>query len=578
MIALSWFSLLALLIITARVGGLWISIPLFLLGLLISHFKNKGLYIFAFLLPLVNAVPFFLNSGFPFNYFAPSLFLVAGLYLGNTGFKAKGYIPQSYSLYLTLLWLSAIFLLLRWSNITLSRLAFLKDTPVTPGGPRVSFGIFFPVITLALYSAGLFAYYLTKNVDRRKFFQFMSAGTAFAMAIGFLQWAGYRILISPGLWDKGIRFNATFSDPNAAGAFAGILFGLILLNYSKWKDLLFLLPPLIIVLLSSSKSGIILVGLSLVIVFFSRRITGNTRIALILGFILLVIPFIPHLKARFYRNYIALIKWKKLDVALTGRISLTSKAITGIKEYPVSGIGPGNFTFYTSYKFKKHGWIDIVPSVYLSSMVETGLIGGFFFILFLISFAAGRASPERSVLYILLFIFIFNNGLWNPEVMVIFWILLSGIPPRKIKIPLKISVSSLLIYLIALVLSFNSLHPAKWCVNDGTYYDYGFHQLEDNFKWTRRAAGIYGIFKNSKVRFETGFPFDKTKYSKQIVDVYWNGKKIKRLILNRFKARESLKISGEGFLEFRIKPWFIPAKLKLSKDPRELGIKIAGIW
>lgn len=578
MLVLSYLSLIMLMLVTARVGGLWISIPFFLLGVLLSFFKNNGVYFFAFLLPLVNAFPFFLKSGFPFNYFAPSLFLLSGLYIGTMGFKKGNNLPQSYSLFLILLWSSALALILRWSNITLSTLAFLKDTPVAPGGPRVSFGIFFPVITLALYSGGLLAFYLTRDIERKRFFKYMSAGMGLSLIFGLLQWGGYKIFTSPGIWDKGIRFNSTFSDPNAAGTFGGILFALILLYSSKWDDMPFLLPPLIVIFLSSSKSGLILVGLSLVFLFFSKKMNKRLRVALILGSILLAIPFIPHLKARFYRNYLALVKWKKLDVALTGRISLLSRAITGIKEYPISGIGPGNFLFYSIYRFNHPKSLDVVPSVYFSSFTETGVVAGLFLLIFLLSFAAGRASPERTVLYFILLIFLFNNALWNPEVMLIFWSVLSGISPRKIKISGKIILPVLGLYLIGLVLSFNSLHPARWCVKSNLFYDYGFHQLEKNFKWTKRAAGLYGVFKNTVINIETGFPFERTKYTRQIVDIYWNGKKIRSTILKSFKPRDTLKISGEGFLEFRIKPWFVPAKLNLSKDPRELGVKIAGIW
>ncbi|MCD6453732.1 MAG: hypothetical protein J7L62_00320, partial [Candidatus Aminicenantes bacterium] len=68
------------------------------------------------------------------------------------------------------------------------------------------------------------------------------------------------------------------------------------------------------------------------------------------------------------------------------------------------------------------------------------------------------------------------------------------------------------------------------------------------------------------------------KYTRQIIDIYWKGKKIKRVILNRIKTQDYLRVSGTGFLEFRIKPYFVPSRLGLSKDPRTLGIKISGIW
>jgi len=578
MVALSYLSIILLLLTTSRVGSFWLSFLLFILGLLLSLAKRERAYIFAFLLPIVNALPFFIKSGLPYNYFAPSLFLLAGLFLGTIPSWKNFKLPPAYGPFLLFLWTSAFFLLLRWSNISLSKLAFLKDTPVTTGGPRLSFGIFFPFITLALYSVGFLAFYLFESINFKKALKFISGGIFISTLIGLLQWAGFKFMTPIAGWENNIRFNGTFSDPNAAGTFSGIIFALIVFYIEDKKDISFAIPPLLMILLSNSKTGLIFVFISLVFILFSGRVSKKLRVIIILSTLLLSIPFFPHLKRRLEKNYNAIFKWKRknLDFALTGRIKLTKMALTGIKEFPISGIGAGNFLFYSKYKFGRS--FDIVPSVYLSNTVENGITGGLFFLLFLLPFAAGRASPQRNVFYLILFVFLFNNGIWNPEVMIIFWIVLAGIKPTKLKLPLKFVIPAFLLFIAGEIFSFNSLHPATWSIKKGTYYDYGFHQLENNYRWTSQKAGLYKAFKGEIITLETGFPFEKTKYTRQIIDIYWKGKKIKRVILNRIKTQDYLRVSGTGFLEFRIKPYFVPSRLGLSKDPRTLGIKISGIW
>ena len=108
---------------------------------------RRSLQFFLFLLPLVNSLPALFFNGYPYNYMALPLFALAGLVLAAQwrGERLEFNFPGSrvYLLFLGLLWISAFFVFLRWSNILHSPLAFFRDTPVAPSGERLftsSFG------------------------------------------------------------------------------------------------------------------------------------------------------------------------------------------------------------------------------------------------------------------------------------------------------------------------------------------------------------------------------------------------------------------------------------------------------
>jgi len=268
---------------------------------------------------------------------------------------------------------------------------------------------------------------------------------------------------------------------------------------------------------------------------------------------------------------------RKVDIITSRHFAFSLRALKAIAEYPLSGVGAGNYYLYIIHKFKGKK-NDIAPSLYLGVLAELGIVGGILFLLFLTSFALGRSSPEKKVLLILLFIFLFNNALWNPEVAILFWILLSGIKPGKIRWSKLITISLAAIFVISSIMTFYPLHPARWAVKEGTLYDYGFWYPEGNFKWTKGASGIYRVFRGEKIVLTSGYPFDRSKYDKQVVNIFWRGKFLRRIILTPDKREKTFSIKGKGFLEFRVKPWFRPSDFRLSADPRKLGVQVEGIW
>jgi len=153
-----------------HLGFIFLPLLFALLGVLLrTVLKKNYLIIFSFLIPILPAFAGFAGNGFLNNYFVLPLFVLAGIVVAdsiiNREIFAAGLvmIPRHYIFYLLILLISFVFVVLRWSNLSLSPLAFFKDTQIAPNGQRISFGIIFPVLELALFSLSPLYYLLLKR-------------------------------------------------------------------------------------------------------------------------------------------------------------------------------------------------------------------------------------------------------------------------------------------------------------------------------------------------------------------------------------------------------------------------------
>ena len=90
-----FFSLLVIIIAFLKIVvhlNFWV-IPLvfFVVGLAAGLF-NRGfsLYLFIFLFPFINSTPALFENGYPYNYMAPSLFLLSGIIIASLLKKIQG--------------------------------------------------------------------------------------------------------------------------------------------------------------------------------------------------------------------------------------------------------------------------------------------------------------------------------------------------------------------------------------------------------------------------------------------------------------------------------------------------------
>lgn len=580
---------------------------------------GHAFWLFAFLLPLVNALPSLIDKTAPFNYIAPLLFYLAGLTLGGLRRRTIPAFPfpwsASYLFYMSLLWLAVFATLTRWSNVTIPGLAFFRDTPVTAAGDRLSFAIIFPVLTLFLAAGVPYAASLARETPRspRSIWNALNWGFLFSFAIGVLQRAAFPDLLSQRWWvvDFG-HANGGFSDFNGFGLCAGLLFlhnTLSVLHPDPAVDgatrkagpiLFFMLISLGGVFLSGSRTAfffVLVAGACLL----GRPAFSKRKKILFLGLVtLLFLVAGGKLRDRVITSRFLIEKfWTTheaplsiLDELSDSRLAMIANSARMIARYPLAGVGGGNFFFQLKQDtIGRKTILELPLNQYLLPATEMGLLGLLAFVIFLRSaWPRGGLKKQKILLGTLMTVFLFGTPLWLPEGSVLFGLVLAecrkGPARPKTKARALTGAAVVLVFGLASLLSRPSLHPLNWSRAAGAEYDYGFWYKETDaageaFRWTRSAAGLVvrldGEGRVPGLRTAAAAPFTRFPDAKQRVDVYWKGRRRQSL---EFSAPGTMTLDrlGEpgavGFLEFRIEPAFNLKKMGLGPETRDLGIRL----
>lgn len=596
--------------------------------------KNEQhvLLLFILVFPFINSSPGLISTVYPFNYLAPSLFLLSGLVMAgvmrrftrNVGLDAERPAQDEnlhrYYIFLIFLVLSAVFLLLRWSNIYPGNYAAAgADTPVAPGtwlspdSQRVSFGIIFPVVSLFIFFISPYLYLYVRKVkpEAKAVFRALSYGYYISVAMAAAQWLSGKSLISDRLGKVLKQFYGGFSDFNAFGFFAGVM--IVWSTYeirAKNRLGLITLPAALLGgILSGSRTVyfFILAGLFSLATGYLRNHKKEQRLVILAVFtavLALVIIFGGTLQERLQEGLDREGGWlEKLDGVTNGRVWMTRFTVNSILDYPLQGIGAGNFTFYLAYKnylpYKETGkkyLIDLSLNQYLQIFVENGLFAFLAFTGFLLHMQ--RRSTRKWLTGAILFALLFNNFFWFPENFLLFW-LAAGLfyaRPKSQKPQDKAArskyrkvatVGSMVIFILMNAVSHQILHPSSWMAGCGLSYDYGFSYEEKEprgkrFRWSFKESGLM-IRLNEEGKspvFEAtcGAPLEKLPGRRQQVKVFWKGLeyKIIHFIENR---TEMIQIEGKpgekGFLEFETQPVFSLRELGLGSESRRLGVRIS---
>jgi len=587
-------------------------LSLFLLGS-VSYLLagRKSLYLFLFLLPLVNSLPSLFFNGYPFNYMAMALFALAGM--GAASLLKKEQLsfafPGSriYLLFLALLWLSVLFVFLRWSNLIHSPLAFFRDTPITPEGQRLSFGVIFPVATLFLFS---FSPLLVALVGHHRFsvreaLPPLSLGLSLSVGLALVQKTIYPGFLHQKWWLESLgHVNGGFSDYNAFGFFSGLVFlwqAVTLIDdwqtAKAWRRIAavpFLLTSLAGISLSGCRTALLFVLAAFVYVLFSRKIPLWLRAIFVSTLVILFFAAGGTLKSRVYHSFDRLQRLKDtpnlmqgLDNLTFGRVMMIKNSFSLVRRFPLQGVGAGNFLFYLKYdNYKKVYWEDLPLNQYLLILDELGFAGLAVFIVFL--WNLGRAST-RSQRFLLLgagLALMFNFFLWFPECILLFFILfttktMNGSHPR----PKRFWCTAGVIFLLALsllghVIGWRSLDPVSWSKEKGTNHDYGFWYpekgLTGEFRWSLSSAGIF-LFKDHppRIRLSCAAPLSLLRGGKQMVRIFWRGK-FQRIVVFR-ENRDVLwqpPAGQSGFWEIRVRPTFNLKAMGRGEEGRDLGVQV----
>jgi len=631
------FSLLVIVVAFAKiVVGLhfWVIPPVFFaLGLGAALWNREyALYLFLFLFPFISIAPGLMDSRYPFNYIAVPLFLLSGMVVATVIRKLRGgegtgdyidgdFVP--YYLFLSFLVISTVFVLLRWTNITLgSDGAMGMDTPAAPPAPditspdqliwseqRVSFASIFPVVSLFIYFISPYIFfYIRKIAPRREdVFKWVSFGFWVSVGIAVVQKIVNRSLVSDRLGKELKQFYGGSSDFNSFGFFAGVMLLWATYEIKKKNPLGYIsfIAALAGGILSGSRTFYFFILAGVVNLLFWGLGTGANRkkyqkitAAGVIVVVLLVVIFAGGtLAKRFGEGFSGdegLLE--KLNTITNGRVWMSLFTLDTISDNFFPGVGTGNFTFYLAYKnylpLKSEGkkyLYDLTLNQYLLVFAENGVFAFGFFTFFMIFLF--RRSTKKLLLGMILFSLLLNNFFWFPEAFLLFWILAAlnhtSPGPEKAKRPyVKILVGvSLLIFIVFNIVSFDRLHPKTWARETGIHYDYGFWYPEKSadgaeYRWTKARSGIYlRLDKNGEspeIKLGCGAPLAHVKGKTQTVEIYWKGKLSREVTFTEngeIYYRVKSQPFEEGFLELKVTPVFNLKKLGLSPESRDLGLQ-----
>jgi len=191
------------------------------------------------------------------------------------------------------------------------------------------------------------------------------------------------------------------------------------------------------VFLSLSRAGSISIVLSLALMLFLLNKEGMAKgnrwliLAVVLLVILVLLSGIGPIKERFL----------KIQAAWSWRWDIVSDSIPLIKDFPLFGVGAGNFQYvFTLYKkFISPSYYAHLHNDHLQLVAETGIIAGFFYFAFLIGIfrdilrnLRARRDPFVKSMVIggicglsgLLFHSFFDFNFHIPAVALLFWFIL----------------------------------------------------------------------------------------------------------------------------------------------------------
>ncbi|MFC2155475.1 O-antigen ligase family protein, partial [Acidobacteriota bacterium] len=354
------------------------------------------------------------------------------------------------------------------------------------------------------------------------------------------------------------------------------------------------------------RTAFLFILFAVVFLFFTKKINFRYKLISILLIALLIVVFGGTLKKRIAAMATNVQKVAgstdfitALDKVTNGRIEMMQRSIPIIKNYPLTGVGSGNFLFFLKYRFLgEQYWEDLPLNQYLLILDETGLIGLMVFVFFLVAlFKQKRRKIYTLLLFSLLTAIFFNFFFWFPECLLLFWIISSfaeektgvssGLLKKKGGL---LSLGLMLIFISFHIIHLDSLHPKTWAEEKGREYGYGLWYLEkavddQAYRWTKGQSGVYihldkkGVSRTYKLF--CGAPLDKLENQKQEVKIFWRGRLYKEITFKEngeFLFDIKGKPGDEGFLEFRVSPTFNLKKMNISQESRDLGIQFYSLF
>lgn len=415
-----------------------IFIPTFILSItlfIISIFSLEiSLLIFVFFIPILNSLNIILrNIDFPVVYF-----LFIGFFLGCLinlvrrrkksllYFEERIYTPSI--IFLLVVFISFVFTVLRLINFYPFFVRSIVNYLINVQGWDSFTAVRLSLTHFLNYLSGFLFFFIIYNLDlSKKFFHRLfyaiSGGFFIVLIVGL-----YQIIVDPGFgnfahWVRAGRLNSTLTDPNSLAIYLFILmpmfigFSYYFKGIRRFISIIFFLLSIFLLMFTGSRTGFL--GLVSLVVFYfiylgffglrkalKRAINNKLAInltSIVIVFILLFVIVIgsfniiksveisenlPALVLRLKSNIDKIGAEGYLTAFSSGRDILWKQAILMFKDYPISGVGIGQYVVEVSnyHKYFDTGsmLVDYADNYYLQILSEMGIVPLMFIVWFFI--------------------------------------------------------------------------------------------------------------------------------------------------------------------------------------------------
>ena len=419
-----------------------LSLVIFILSVLNIKF---GLYLFIFFTPLLGSIPRIISAG-DMSFI---LYLFFALFLGffvyysskthskfyhdyNDAFVLDLDITKVSLLFIIICIASFLVTIYRYANFVPFITNFYHNLEVNINGTTSTASILWTIDYFFSYIVGFGLLLVVFNTIKKNRDIF---GAVIVLIISTLISSGvvfYQYFINPNLgsidsWVNSGRFNATFTDPNALGAYGILLFPIfisLLIYFKKWYLKLMMIvlaiPLMAMIFLSGSRSifiGILITILFLIIIGVTVTVRKMRHYSILKKTLVLVsISIICLLLVVFASNYLTIENLEKSLIAKSGLVdrsidslktlihyyqsaglveSLKSisnfryvywgRAIEMFQDHKISGVGVGSYIIelpnYLLRNFARDRGatrnmdIDFTGNYYLQLLSELGAVG-----------------------------------------------------------------------------------------------------------------------------------------------------------------------------------------------------------
>lgn len=384
---------------------------LVVLAIITSIDKEKGIYLFIFLFPLINNLPYFFGIEASVPHAPPALVLflaflfgwIINQIAGRDALDFRKKITQPMVLFILLVVISAVITSLRFLDF----FPFLRqnsfDFIVNVNGVRAGGAVMSVIFSALNYLTGLLLFFIVAQQGReRKFIKRASTilllSTSIAVIFSYCQLFFTPELGNTSLWISLDRSNGTFKDPNAFGLFLSVCFPLVLgmfFQTSVFKKIWLLLLGISIIAIlpfTGSRSGFLAIIMSMITFFLlinwkNKEKLAKRRYFLVIA-VLVVVIFVFLFKSsslfnRFEKNINVLstgkLERESLNSIFTGKIQLWIESLRMLKDYPLTGVGVGSFIIELPNYALRHGqaikFTDSAENYFLQIGSELGLPG-----------------------------------------------------------------------------------------------------------------------------------------------------------------------------------------------------------